>query len=456
MFSTRRVFAANRDRLTVIRRLPIILYFILFSIMKIFQYFYTNLSDVGFLFSFLIVALYFTIENQDIRLVSELEVARKKAENADQSKTAFLSKMSHEIRTPMNAIIGLSENIVEKQTLDENETIDDVNNIYKASKELYELISNIITYSKIESDQEKIEDIEYDIISLASDIHNYTISIVDSLNAEIHINVKENIHLKYIGDRQKIYQIIVNLFNSIIDLNPIESININIGEKNSILEFNIRTIGIKKNKELARKLEQSIQSESTELDLQEIGLELLIIKRLSSILGASISINNDNENELEINLTIPQRIISDELTKEMNFNDSSIIKDISMFDCSNCRALVVDDNKLDLRLIQKLLELYKINIDLISNGKECIQKLKEEHNYDLIILDYIMPEMDGVETIRSLKKINSIELPPIVIMTSLYEESLKQIYQKEGFSECIIKPITLESIDELVNKYLKK
>ena len=213
-----RALSKNLDRVTLMKRLPMILYLLLFAIMKLFQYFYTDVNDLGFLFAFCVVSMYFTIENQDIKLVSELELARIKAEEADKAKTDFLSKMSHEIRTPMNAIVGFSENLMKKDNLNEKETIDDVRNIYNAGKNLMDIINNILLFSKIESGNAIIENSEYSICDLIDKLEDYIDSKIEDINIKYNIHINDNLYINCIGDKEKVYRLLEILINRIISM----------------------------------------------------------------------------------------------------------------------------------------------------------------------------------------------------------------------------------------------
>ena len=196
-----KVLYKNLNHVSLIKRLPIFMFLAFYTALGIFQLLYADINDLTFIFAFCIVSIYFTLENQEAKLVSELEIARQKAEEADKSKTEFLSKMSHEIRTPMNAIIGFSESLMNKDTLIEEETKDEVESIYNAGKNLLEIINNILIFSRVESGKETVENIEYSISDIILELESYAGSKIDKSRVKFKINVDENIPLDYIGDK---------------------------------------------------------------------------------------------------------------------------------------------------------------------------------------------------------------------------------------------------------------
>lgn len=461
MFLITRVLLKNLERSILIKRMPIVFYLLMLGIIKLFQYFYTNLSDFGFMCSVCIVAMYFTIENQDLKLVSELEVARKNAEDADKSKTEFLSKMSHEIRTPMNVILGFSENLVNTDVLTEEETKRDVKNIYSAGKSLLELVDNILLFSRIESEKEKIENLEYEITNIASELYGFANSKIDNPDLKFEINIDKNIPLKYVGDKAKIYRILVNLIDNAISFtsNGVVEVNIKCDIDNSIgkLKFEIKDTGIGMKKEYVNILKDELSKlDEKKFNTRDTGLGLLLVKRLTNMLDAKITIDSNYGIGSLVTVVIPQQIIGDEKTENININHSEISKDDTFFfDCSKYKILVIDDNVLNIKVMKKLLKPYNIKMEFLSSGKECINIIQQGKKYDLILLDHMMPEMDGIDTIRMLKKMNPRYLPPIVVMTANIISELKEVYKKEGFDDYLSKPINIKDLHELMIKYFK-
>lgn len=457
-----RVLSKNLNRVTLIKRLPILLYLVLFSIMKIFQYFYTDVSDLGFLFAFCIVAMYFTIENQDIKLVSELEIARKNAEEADKSKTEFLSKMSHEIRTPMNVIMGYSEYLTNKDNLSENETLEDTKSIYSAGKSLLELINNILLFSKIESDRENVDNIEYSISDIMLELHSFINSRIENKNLKFEINVDKSVPLKYMGDKQKIYRILVNLLDNCVNNSSDGIIRLNVccdieKENFGYLRFEIQD----NSKVIKKKFLNTIKKyfsllDEKKLTINDTELGLLLANKLCKMLDAKVYFDNKQNVGFKLTVVIFQQIVGQEMISNFNFsNDFLLEKEEYLLDCSKYKVLIVDDNNMNLKVIEKLLKTYKIKTELLKSGTECVNNIKQGKKYDLILLDHMMPEMDGINTLKMLKQINSKSLPPIVVMTANNVSELKTMYEEAGFDDYISKPINTKDLNKLMYKYFK-
>ena len=455
-----RFFSRTTSKVTFIKRLPLLLYFLLFTIMKAFQYFYTDVNDLGFLFAFAIVAMYFTIENQDTKLVSELDTAREKAESADKDKTEFLSKMSHDIRTPMNVIMGFSENLLEKETLSKKETMEDVEDIYSAGRNLLEIINNILLFSKIESGKESVEEVEYDILDLINELHSFVDLKIKNSDVDFKINVNGTIPRMYYGDKQKLISILENLLSNAVNFTLEGSIEVNFNcfmKTNDIglLKIEVKDTGVgMKEDQVELLLSEFSNTDNSSLDTTNLGL--LVVKKLVNMLDAKISFDSKYGFGTVFTLEIKQKVLSDEkIDKSNKVIDSNLENDYEYFDLSNKKILIVDDNELNTKVAKKLFKHYNANLKLLNSGQACIDSLKNGGKYDLILLDYMMPEMDGVETIKRIKQISSKEIPPIVMLTASVSTKLKEQFISEGFDDCLEKPINPNSLNKLLIKYFK-
>ena len=452
-----RVLSRNADRFTLIRRLPIFLYLVLLCIMKLFQLFYTNLSDLCFLFSFCIVAMYFTIENQDLKLASELEIARKEDEQASKSKTQLLSKMSYDIITPMSVVMGFSESIVNND-LTKEEILDKVNDIHSSGQELLDLLNNILLFSQLDSNNEIVANAEYDISNIASDVYNFVDEKIKKKNLRFKINIEDNTSLKYIGDKNKIYVMLTNLIACSKVYNSINSIVIDIENRledniNKLI-FKVKYLGSNVSREFVNMVKKQLTNSTIKGTNEVINIEILLVKELCELLKANITIDEDIKSGFRVEIAIEQQAVGNSKTKRISIDDSVKEKEENTyFDCSNYKVLVVDDNQLNLRIINKLLQAYKLRTELLNSGKECVARIKKGEKYDLIFLDHMMPEMDGIETIRMLRKMDV--KTPIIAMTANAMSGLEEKYKKEGFNDYISKPISIKNLYNLMTKYFK-
>lgn len=457
-----KVLSSDLNKQSAIKRLPIFLFLILLSIIGIVQLFLVDLNELSFLCAFSVVAMYFTLENQDIMLVSELEVAKKEAEEADKEKTEFLSKMSHEIRTPMNAIMGFSESLLNKSTVTEDEIKKDVKNIYNAGKNLLEIINNILIFSRIESGKEKLELVDYNLLDIISELQSFVNSKIDKTKVKFNIKINKDIPAVYNGDKLKIYRILLNLLNNATRYTEKGQINLNVDfDKNTDdsgnLIFEITDTGTGMNEQELSKLFnefKNINNNEEKKDSIGTGLGFAVVKQLLNVLDGKIEFHSEYAVGTIFKISLLQKIVNNSTIKDLDIESDNTKK--LYFNCSKYRILIVDDNKLNLKVIEKLLKQYKIQFESINNGRECIDKVKTGEKYDLILLDHMMPELDGIETIRILKKLKNIKLPPIVAMTANVVTELKETYFKEGFDDYISKPIDIKELNILMKKYFKR
>lgn len=453
-----KVLSKNMSRTVFMKRLPMLAYLVLFAIMKIFQYFYSDLSDLCFLFAFAVVAMYFTIENQDIKLVSELDTARDKAETSDKSKTEFLAKMSHDIRTPMNVIMGYSENLMEKDVLNKEETIEDVKNIYSAGRTLLEIINNILLFSRIESGKEQVEEIEYDISDLIEELKEFASHDMKNNNVEFKINISDSFPKNYVGDKQKLYKMLVNIVSNSIKFTENGSVEVNFNchimdDNIGKLKIEVKDTGIGMTEEqLGILLKELNNPDETGMDTQNLGL--LVVKKLANMLNAELSFISEYGSGSTFTIIINQKIVGDEklILEEENNNNT----DINYFDLTDKKILIVDDNDLNRKVASKLLKPYNCEVKELTTGYECIKDIKDGIHYDLVFLDHLMPEMDGIETLRALRRNGNTNLPPIVVLTANTSKELKKQYTEEGFDGYLAKPINPVKLYKVLYKFFKK
>lgn len=455
-----KILSKDLDKDNFIKKLPIFMFMLSFAIVGIIQLIYADLNDLTFLFAFCIVAMYFTIESQDTKLVRELEEAKKNAEEADRAKTDFLSKMSHEIRTPMNVILGFSETLMNKSTLTEKDTKKDVKNIYNAGKTLLEIINNILIFSRIESGKEQVEEAEYAISDIVGELDSYVRSKIEQSNVEFNINIDNNIPSNYIGDKLKLYRVLLNLINNSVKYTNEGEITLNIS-CNSIendiadLRFEIKDTGLGMKRETLDNLFQEFSTlDTNDLNISGTGLGLVLVKKILNMLGGEITFDSEYGIGTNFEVSLKQKVVGSKKIKDIKIEYRNKRAEKSNYlDCSKYRILIVDDNKLNRSVLEKLLKPYKVNLELVDSGILCIEKIKAGEKYDLILLDHMMPELDGMETIRILKKANKKDLPPIVAMTANVVTEVKDEYLKEGFSDYLAKPVDLKELNKLLCKY---
>lgn len=437
---------------------PIVIGIIVSVVAMILQRIFPIYLMLTSMFTFDTYILYFTFENPDLYLIKELELARKKAENSDRSKTDFLSNMSHEIRTPMNAILGFSEGIILDEKFDSETAKKDVSHILSAGNNLLEIINNILDISKIETGEEKIENKEYNIENIVIELKSIVESRLKSDKIRFITEIDPKTPSKLIGDKTKIFQLLLNILSNSVKYTEVGRIKLSITSEiqnnKATLHFRISDTGYGIKKEDYDKLFEKFSrlDTATEKEIEGTGLGLTITKRLVTLLGGKIWFESEYGAGTTFYIDLVQNIADNREIGNVLVEDKEE-KQKAYLDCSNYKVLLVDDNKLNLKVAKKLLSNYKFQITTFDNGRECINDIKKGSIYDLIFLDHMMPTIDGIEVLHVLKKLDGYNIPPIIVLTANAINDMKEKYLKEGFDEYLSKPINTTELDKIINKY---
>ena len=402
--------------------------------------------------------MYFTIENPDIKMIEQLNLAKETSEKANRAKSDFLSSMSHEIRTPLNAIVGLSSGMKEKNICPK-EMKDDLEDIVFASNTLLEIVGNIMDINKIEADKMEITSSSYSLQEEIKKIVRIYTTRLKEKNLTLEINVAENIPKKLIGDKSHIKEIINNLLSNAIKYTDKGKIELEITgilkEKKYYLKIVCKDTGKGISKENLKRLFNKFERFDVEKNsvIEGTGLGLVITKKLIELMKGKITVESEVGVGSVFTVIIPQKI---EISKEVLRQDIIYQDEKKTLD-KDLKVLIVDDNKLNRKVAKKLLETLKIEqIDECSNGLECLTKIKEEKNtYDIILMDIMMPVMNGEEALNQLKKIDNFHTP-IIALTADALAGAEEKYEKEGFNGYLSKPFTKEQIQTKIENILKK
>ena len=413
------------------------------------------------MFTFDTYLVYFMFENPDLYLIKELEISKQKAEDSNRTKTEFLSNMSHEIRTPMNAILGFSDGILTESSFDKDSVKKDISHIYSAGNNLLEIINNILDISKIETGEEVIENKEYSIGSIVLELKSIIESRINKDKIRFIIDVDPKTPKTLIGDKTKIFQVLLNILGNSVKYTEVGRIKLKITseivDNKALLHFQVSDTGYGIKKEDFDKMFEKFSrlDIATQKEIEGTGLGLVITKRLVTLLGGKVWFDSEYGAGTIFYIDLTQKI-SDiqeigDITKD---NKEETHKEY--LDCSMYKVMLVDDNKLNLKVAQKVLSNYKFNITTFDNGKDCINDIKNGSIYDIIFLDHMMPKMDGIEVMKVLKKLDGFTIPPIIVLTANAIAGMKEMYLNEGFDGYLSKPINPAELDKLINMYFNK
>ena len=404
--------------------------------------------------------MYFTIENPDLKMLNQMELAKNEAERANRAKSDFLSSMSHEIRTPLNAIVGLSEDNLTYYDKLPNEVIENSKDIVNASQTLLEIVGNILDINKIEANKMEIVDGVYNLKEEVENMCKVTQTRIGEKNIIFNLSIADDIPYELIGDKGKVKEIINNLLTNAIKYTDQGNINLNIKCINDINK-NISNIiitcqdtgkGIKAEhiSRLFNKFDRLDIDKNT--TAEGTGLGLAITKSLIEMMDGKINVQSQYGKGSLFMVQISQRI--SKLVKPITDKDISRIYNVQNENnvlYEGKRLLIVDDNKLNIKVARRALKDFNFVIEECYDGKECLEKINSGNTYDLILMDIMMPNMNGEACIAELKNLKSFNTP-VIALTADAVSGVKEKYLKEGFVDYVAKPFSKEQIKEKLDK----
>lgn len=443
----------NVKKISSKRAVPLLFLVILMFCAGYVQILFPSILLINFCLSIVVVIMSMTIENPDVKVIEQLNIARDTAEKANEAKTDFLSNMSHEIRTPLNAIVGFSNLLLEDETVPDSAK-DEVRDIVMASDNLLEIVNGILDISKIEANKLEIVNTEYVFSKMCDELVALSIGRLGDKPIEFKTSFDPSIPKVLYGDVSRIKQICVNILTNAIKYTKEGWIEFKISGviRNNVCRLIISVedtgIGIKKENidKLFNKFERLDLEEN--VTIEGTGLGLAITKKLVELMNGKIVVQSVFGKGSKFTVSIDQRVVNNPTIKleETEELGEKVIT-------HNKKVLLVDDNKINLKVAERLLESYGIDTESVESGAAALEKIQNGEKYDMILLDDMMPKMSGVETLKKLKEIPGFKIITIALTANALT-GMREKYLQDGFDDYLAKPINKDELNRIINKYL--
>ena len=434
--------------------------------------------------------IFFTMETPDyqklVKTMGELEQAKNEAEHAkyaaelakgeaeeagirayeaSQIKSEFLKNMSHEVRTPINAILGYNEMLI-KET-NESQTAAYAANVQKAGRTLLYIMNDILDFINIDNGSLMLEEGSYSTLSMLQDMVTYGEHHADKKKLEFRVSIDQNIPCELCGDMSRLIQITNNLISNAIKFTRKGFVEFQIAWRdldagNGLLMVQVSDSGIGMTQDSIRQIGKSFSrvDQRNTRNIQGIGLGLSIVTKLLGLMGSKLEVQSQYEKGSTFSFEIKQKVMDAAPVGEVEWGKSRMapsgVADLGNYPCllaPEARILAVDDNEMNLELFQGLLRETKIQIETAANGEQALECM-ESGSYHVIFLDHMMPFMDGVETLREMRKRKLCQKVPVIALTANAITGAKEEYLKEGFNDYLPKPVIQKQLEELLFKYL--
>lgn len=422
--------------------------------------------SLGIIFVSLIVAgiVNSLITEQNHRLLDALRKEKRsqqEAEAANMAKSSFLANMSHEIRTPINAILGMNEMILREEK--DPAIRGYAGNIQAPGNSLLSIVSDVLDISKIESGKLEIIPVDYEVNSLISDCCNMAAGRAKAKELELLVECADNVPMKLCGDETHIRQIIMNLLTNAVKYTEKGTVKLivsgSFNDGGFVLKVDVSDTGIG----IAEENLPQLFTQFQRFDLQRnrniegTGLGLSIVKRLCDLMSGTITARSVLGSGSTFTVELPQKVVDSTPCGGVNLNYSAGAEHEyhHSFEAPEAKILAVDDLPVNLLVIANLLKETRIKIDTAGSGRECLDKCSQQ-KYDLILMDHMMPEMDGVLTFEKLhgdKSSPNFETP-VIMLTANALAGMREQYMDVGFADYVSKPVRGAKLEEAIRRNL--
>lgn len=389
------------------------------------------------------------MRQQDISAGKEAENARREAEverQANRSKTVFLANVSHEIRTPLNAILGYAELLLTGKPLPPD-VESDIRRISDAGSTLLEIVNNILDLSKVESGQFAVRSDLYETRRLVDELSGNTILRIKSKPISFSAECSDDLPKYLYGDAVLVKQVVMNLLSNAAKYTDKGFITMRMFYRDGSLCVQVRDTGIGIRPEDQTRIFNKFERLESNIDhsIEGTGLGLALTKQLVEQMGGKISLESVYGSGSTFSVAIPQGVGAppeeDGRTEGLSVSAPGV------------RVLLVDDNSVNLTVAERLLRRFDLAVDTAASGEECLELLRA-NKYHCVLLDHMMPVMDGVETLRRIRKLPGCAKLLVIALTANAMKGMREFFMDNGFDDYMPKPISLESIAAVLRKWV--
>jgi len=427
--------------------LPVLIFILVMGIALVIRAVNPGILIISASFAFVTNLMFFTIENPDLKLLEEIHSAKQISDDSNYEKSLFLFNMTQDIRLPITNINKCINNIYEEENI--NNIKEQVREIDSYNKELYNIVNGVLDISKVDAKEIKVIDNKYNIKNLLKEVITLNKAKIEEKKLDFRFNVDKSLPEYLYGDSIKLKQILNELIGNAIKYTNAGYVSLNVTSiiKQDICRLIIYVedsgIGIQ-----ADRINKIFNSQND--DLTDDKLTLSEIQKMLNVIGGTIVLNSEYNKGTKFTVVLDQKIDKDTKSKEQEIIEK--YKDIII---DNKKILLVDDNESSIKMITKLSNSFNVNIDIVTSGKECLDKIRNKEKYDLILIDEEMPKLSGYDTMKKLKEIHNFRIP-VILLTKNSNLEFSQIHLTHGFEDLLVKPVTKASLTNIYNKYLNE
>lgn len=400
-------------------------------------------------------------KTKEYNRTKELTKLKDEAQKANQAKSVFLANMSHEIRTPMNGILGFADLALANDMNEETKQY--VSHIKTSAKALLGIINNVLDISKIESGKMEIIEVEYSPVKLLREIVVMMQNQAKEKGLEFKTKVLKAFPKTLSGDNIKIREIMINILGNAIKYTRSGSVELivdceNIGDNRVKLIAHVKDTGIGIKPEDIDKIFSTFEQVDNESNyhVEGTGLGLSISREMAQLMGGSLSVQSEYGKGSDFCIEIIQNVPNDEEYSDVDIEtaDEMEVTEINDFNVENVKTLIVDDNKINLMVEEIVMQKYGMETSIAESGADAIE-LAKEIPFDLILMDQMMPEMDGIETMHHIRKLSDrYKKVPVILVTANAVVGVEDAMKKEGFDGYVTKPIEAEKMKSVLANLL--